>query len=192
MVHFSDALRLMLSPVREYRARVARSADGSWPRALRSAALLALLFAAVTSIAATGRITAMLFASSLASWIFVPILQLATAFMLARSVRSAPVTLSRRIELLFDGHGAWSLWLVGVAAWLMVSPNQLAALVTAVVPAALTARVLAAFCREVLKLPPAAAWIRVAAHQALTAALVLIYVELTTHVSSRFVGGAPS
>ena len=185
---WSRAIALAVAPGPVYRTLLSTGAAGSWPRASRTPILIAALLGIVTSIAATGRITLSLALSGLVCWSFVPLLQMATAAALVASVRERPVSLTRGIELLFAGHGPWSLWLVAIAALQLISPAQSIALASAVVPAVFTARILSAFGREVLALSPQAARARMFAHQAATTILIVTYVQLTTQLSSRISG----
>lgn len=185
MPHLSDGMRLMLAPAREYRARARTGEAGSWIRACRTPCMVAVMLATTGSIAAAGSITLRLFASSLLSWSFVPVLQFTTSAVVAGRAPARAIGLPRRIELLFDGHAPWALWLVGVAAWLMMSIDQTPALAASIVPTLLTARIVAAFGREVLGLSPQAARRRAAGHALMTWLLILVYLELATSLSSR-------
>jgi hypothetical protein len=188
MVPLSRAFHLTLAPAREYRQRVAESARGSWPHALAIPGLLALLLGIVAPIAATGRITLSLLLSGMIYWSFVPVVQFATGTVLIRSAADRPVDLPRGVELLFAAHGPWSMWLIAAAAMMMFTWNQIEVLATALVPMALTARMLSAFGREVLGLSHRSATRRMMIHQALTWVVIVVYVELTTQLFPRIIG----
>jgi hypothetical protein len=184
----SEALALMARPAREYRRRVGESRAAPWRQALAIPGLLALLLGIVTSAAATGRVVASLVISQTVCWSFVPALQLMTGSMLIGSAGQRPVSFARAIELLFAAHGPWSLWLVAIAALQMLTPNQNIVFASTIAPALWTAWILFAYSREVLTLPPGQAWVRVIAHQAATALLILTYMELGSRLSVRVIG----
>jgi hypothetical protein len=188
MVQTSHAVRLMLAPTREYGALVAAGVEGSWLGAAAGPARLALLLGLVTSIAATGRVTCVLAASQMICWSFVAVLQFATASLVVRSVRGRRVGLARGIELWFAAHGPWSFWLVLVAVIYLVTFDVLTVAATAVVPAAWTAYLLWVCCRDVLGLSGARAFLRILAHQLITAGMILVYVELATQLLVRLEG----
>jgi hypothetical protein len=184
----SEALELMARPAREYRRRVGESRGAPWRQALAVPALLTLLLGIVTSAAATGRVVASLVVSQTICWSFVPALQLMTGSILIGSAGQRPVSFARAIELLFAAHGPWSLWLVAIATLQMLTPNQNIVFASTVAPAAWTAWILFAYSREVLALPSRRAWVRVIAHQAATALLILTYIELASRISVRVIG----
>ena len=184
----TDAVRLMLGPLSEYRRHLAESRAATWIDALRTPALLALMLGVLMSVAATGRVTLSLVLSQTLYWSFVPILQSITATVFVASAPARPVNLARAVELLFKGHAPWSLWLIGVAVAQTLSVDLDLLLASAVIPFAWTARILSVFAREVLGLPRGAALRRVLAHQAATVFLILLYVELATRLSVRMVG----
>jgi hypothetical protein len=184
----SEAVALMMRPRQEYARRVSESRDAPWHRALLVPGLLTLLFGIVTSASATGRVVASLVISQTVCWSFVPALQLITGSTLIASARPRPVSFPRAVELLFAAHGPWSLWLVTIAGFQMITPNQNPVLVSVLAPAAWTAWIMLAFTREVLAMPPGKARMRVLAHQAVTLLLILAYVELASRLSVRIIG----
>jgi predicted permease len=184
----SDAVRLMLAPASEYRARLAERPPASWLRALTVPALVAVLLGLTTATAAAGHVSVRLVLSEILSWSFVPLLQLATGAMLIRSARARTVRTARAIELLFAAHGPWSLWLVGTALWQLSGPSLKAVIASAVVPHAATAYLLLVYGREVLGLTRSQARRRVFAHQTATVVLILLYIELATRLSLRIIG----
>ena len=123
-VKASDALRLMLRPAAEYRAR-GRVAGCKVGGSLFSVPLLlALLLGIVTSVATTGRVVASLLLSQTVCWSFVPALQLVRGSLLIASAPRRRVTFPRAVELLFAAHGPWSLWLVATGVLQSVFPDQ--------------------------------------------------------------------
>lgn len=139
----------------------------------------------VTAVAAAGRVPLTLVVSQVVCWSFVPLLQCVTASALIGASPGRRVTFGRAFELLFAAHGPWSAWLIAVAAMQLLLPSQYLVILTAALPAAWTALMLAAFGREVLGLSPWAARFRVVAHQLATMLLIVGYIEITTRVSMR-------
>ena len=167
----------MVAPARTY-ARLARQPSPSGPIvALRRPLLAAIVLGAAIAIAATGRVTPALVLSTTLSWSFVVVLQLAIAFALVTGPARRTVGVARAIDLFFAGHAPWSFFLLA-AAWFPASfgRSTLPLLLLAVVPAALTVRIIEAFFREVVRLDRHGAIVRTAIHQAMTwTAFVLLY-----------------
>ena len=160
----------MMSPGETY-ARLARARSrGTILTAVRRPALVALVFGVATAMASTGRVTPELLAATTLSWLFVVVLQAAIALPLIAAPARRTVGLTRGIDLYFAGHAPWSLSLLAAAAW---GPSPVGRplwpiFVAAAAALLLTARIVAAFFREVLELDPRHAVIRAAAQQAVT------------------------
>ena len=184
----SRAVDVMLSPRQEYSQRMAASAAGSWAQALAGPALLALLLGVTTSIAATGRVVISLVVSQTLCWSFVPLLQVATGSALIASAPGRRVTFPKALELFFAGHGPWSLWLAAIAGLQMLTARQNVVLASAVAPSVWTAWIVYGFAREVLGLTPAQARLRTIGQQVATVLLIVVYMELATRLSVRFIG----
>jgi len=178
----------MCAPAFEYQRRVAEAPTGRWPRALLTPLLVALILGISTSIAGVGRVTVSLVLSSALCWSFVVMLQLATGLALIASAPSRRVDLPRAIELLFDGHGPWSIWLALLGFLHTIAASQSTMVLSTVGPFVWTAAILRAYTREVLGVPRGGALVRTLAHQALSAVLIIGYVELTTRLSLRIIG----
>jgi len=178
----------MRAPAIEYQRRVADAPTGRWPRALVTPVLVALVLGISTSIAGLGRVTVSLVLGSALCWSFVVILQLVTGLALIASAPARRVNLPRAIELLFDAHGPWSLWLVMLGFLYTTAASQIVMVLSTVGPFVWTAVILWAYTREVLGVPPAGALVRTLAHQALSVVLIIGYVELATRLSLRIVG----
>ena len=140
-------------------------------------ALVAVIVGASTAIAATGRITLSLVATGALWWSLVPVLQLATGLVLVAGVGGGSLPL--RLERYFATHWPWSLWIVAFHATLLLLPARWLGLwlaASGAIPLVWTAWLLRQFCRRELGLDARAAWRRVAVHQAITyAALVLAF-----------------
>jgi hypothetical protein len=129
-----------------------------------------LIFLAVIGTAvpimAVQRITVSLFASSIVSFGFVVLIQMAVGAGIIVSAGSRPASMTRALDLWFAGHLPYSVWLLTVAAAFAALPwaslDGLIAL--AIIPAAWTAVIVAAFCRHVLGTSRAGARWRAVAH----------------------------
>ena len=181
----SDELQIVLRP----RAAFARL-DGSACYILFYILFAAVLIAACASVSATGRVTLALLASLSVSWLFVPLLQVLLAAGMVLSAPARRVSGLRATSLVLMGHAPWSLWLV--AAALMTTFGGYAlyheALLLALEPMALTARLLHAFCLEVLGSSRRGALARVIAHQAATWGLAAIYLDRAVGLLPRLQG----
>jgi hypothetical protein len=186
------ALALAIDPSAGY-VRLAREDTVSWLTALGGPALSALVIGAAVAMIGTDGVTLPLVASTTLMWSIAPAVQLGAAAVLVISVSARTVSVARGVDLLFMGHAPWSLWLLGVAAMTLLSgasAKSVPMLVSAVLPAALTARVILAFCRVVLQLDRRSALRRTIAHQAFIWIVVLFYVSVTMQLWPRLVAFA--
>ena len=170
----SDELQIVLRP-REAYARL----DASPRYVLFYILFMSLLMAACASVSATGRVTLPLLASLAAVWMFVPLLHVLLVWLLVLSAPAPRVSGMRAMSLLLMGHAPWSLWLI--AAALMTTGGGYAlyheALLLALVPMALTSRLVHAFCLEVLGSSARGALARTLAHQTATWGVAAIYLD---------------
>ena len=181
----SEELRIVLRP-REAYARL----DGSARYIPFYILFVAMLIAACASVSATGRVTPWLLASLSVSWLFVPLLHVLLAVALVLSAPGRRVSGIRAASLVLMGHAPWSLWLL--AAALMTAFGGYAlyheALLLALLPMALTARLLHAFSLEVLGSTPRGALARVLAHQAATWGVAALYLDRAVGLLPRLQG----
>jgi hypothetical protein len=183
------ALALAIDPSAGY-VRLAREDTVGWLTALGGPALSALVIGAAVAMIGTDGVTLPLVVSTTLMWSIAPAVQLGAAAVLVISVSARTVSVARGVDLLFMGHAPWSLWLLGVAAMTLLSgasAKSVPMLVSAVLPAALTARVILAFCRVVLQLDRRSALRRTIAHQAFIWIVVLFYVSVTMQLWPRLV-----
>jgi len=172
----SPELQLIVSP-RDTYARLARTRSrGGVLVALRRPALAAVVIGAAIALGATGHVTPRLLLSTTLCWAFAVVLQIAIAVALIAGPSRRTVGLSRALDLFFASHAPWSLWLLAAAAY---SPSVLGRplmplLLSAVVPLALTVRMIAAYFREVLELDPRHARVRTILQQAATWGVPLV------------------
>ena len=173
----------MLAP----RAVYARGEAASASYILHYVLFFSLLIAAAASLAATGRITAGLLLSLSASWMFVPLLHVAIAAALAGSSAAARARRPRATALLLRGHAPWSLWILCAAVMIAMGgySSYSAALWLALIPIALTIRIVHAFCLEILQTSRRGAVIRTLAHQAATWLVAAVYLDRAVSLVPR-------
>ena len=163
----ADDVAVALAPAGAYARLVGRVPSVTWWQALERPAIVLIVIGIASAIAATGRVTASLVASTILLWAWAPLVQLAagTLLVLASPRRRVPVPAA--IDLLFAGHLPWSLWIAVVAAWFAADApfGVVLAGVGAVVALGQNARILTAFGREVLGEDSRGAAVRVLAHQ---------------------------
>ena len=148
-------------------------------------AFVALVIGTSLAVSSTERIDLSVVLSTTTTWTFVPLLQLATGLILVRGVRGTTAALAAY----FDTHVPWSMWIiVSHAVLLLAGPARDAALwmaLTAVIPAFLTIRLLVVLCETQLGMSRRLALRRVAVHQTVSYALVLLYVAIAVALWPR-------
>lgn len=141
------------------------------------------------TITATEHVDAWLVLAGTAGWSFVPLVQLGTGVLLLRGARGR---LGPALERYFATQWPWSLWILTAHAGLLAIPwlrgYSFGLAATTVVPIWLTARLLVDLCQQELGMSRREARRRVAGHQALTYAIVLVYVQLAIALWPRIVG----
>ena len=177
----SPEVRIALAPDKTYRELAARTEHvGAW-RMLHRPLVALVVIATAVPIMAVQRITIALFAASIASFGFVVLIQMLVGAGIIASARSRRVSMPRALDLWFAGHAPYSLCLLTVAAVFASTPyaslDGLVAL--AIVPAAWTAVIVAAFCRHVLGTSRAGARWRAAVHFVLIWAIAFELVALS-------------
>jgi hypothetical protein len=186
----SHELKVMFRPSAVYASLAAQPASTGRAIAIRRPALVALVIGTATAVSATERITFSLVASGTMCWSFVPALQMATAAYVLRSPGRRDISMGRRLDLWFMGHGPWSLWLLSACALFVWPPDvgylQLWIIAGGTVPAVWTMTIASAFCRTVLGDSRQQARRRTALHQAITWTIVISYVVLAAQVWPRF------
>jgi hypothetical protein len=154
--------------------------------------LIALVIGTATAVAATGRVTISLVVSTTIVWSFVPLLQLLTGWLLL--VRDLPRDRGSALAEYVRTHRYWSLWMLAVAAVLLLAPSPglvtFPLVATALAPMFLTSRALVGL-RRAWGNPPREAIGRVVAHQAMTLGLMSAYVVWATALLPRIEWGAP-
>jgi hypothetical protein len=119
----------------------------------------------------TGIITPSLWLGSGLCWAFVPALQALTGLVFLRRGR---LSLPAFLDALFQTHRPWTLWYLAVAGVVLVWPRVPPLLFesTALIPLALTIRLLVRLSVDVLGVDRSTAIRRIVAHQAATVALI--------------------
>lgn len=176
----------MLAP----RAAYARPAHVTRAYILYYVLFLSLLIAAAGSVSATGRVTLSLLASLAVSWMFLPLLHVLIGAALVASARASTASGTRALALLLMGHAPWSLWVLGAGVLSATGgyPGYRVAVWLALIPMLLTARILHAFCLEVLRTSARGAVARTLAHQAVTWLVALFYLEKAVGLVPRIHG----
>lgn len=139
--------------------------------------LTAFVLGTATAVLGTGRVTIPLVLSTTLVWSFVPVLQLLTGLWLLSGYRGRR---GAAIGSYFKTDVYWSLWILGFAAAAIAIPDFWSvvgyALLTCAVPIVLTARALVRLRLQLFRDRPNAATRRVVIHQALTHAMVVLYI----------------
>lgn len=152
-------------------------------------ALVALIIGAAVTVASTERTDVPLVVGGFFGWLFVPALQLLTGLLV---IHGTPLSRLSTLEGYFALHWPWSLWILAAAGLTLVVPAVRAHAawvgVTAAVAVVWTVRLLVRFCEQTLRLSRRAAYRRVALHQAVTLALILVYVQFAIALWPRLVG----
>lgn len=151
---------------------------------------ISLLVAGAASVSATGRVTLSMLLSLGVSWMFLPLLHVLVAALLVTSAPRSATGGTRAVALLLMGHAPWSLWLLAGAAATSVFGYYAwhPMLALALVPIALTLRIVHAFCLEVLRTSARGAIVRALAHQAVTWLFAVFYVEKAVGLLPRIYG----
>jgi hypothetical protein len=191
----SPELFVMTAPQDAYR-RLSPGYRTSPLAALKRPALVAIILGVVVSIYATGRVTVSQVLITVLCWSFAAALQTLAGLALVASAKRRSVGIPAGIDLLFVGHGPWSLWLLAVAAWAVWLPRpdrmDVVVAATAAVPLVWTAVILFAFCRTVLGDEPRQAAIRTLLHQLLIWTVAGVYIAVVVQLWPRLAGIAAS
>jgi hypothetical protein len=180
-------LRLALAPTDTYRQLIATPVRGSWLRALERPALVGVIIGTAVTMSSARGVPFALVVMGILGWSFVPLIQLLIGTIVIGRARGRPMSVPRRLELLFIGHLPWSLWTL-VMIGLTFTPVQVGLTVevlSLLVPGAWTTMIVFAFCRTALGCPPRRARVLTAAHQAMTWVTFIAYVLLVSGLWSR-------
>lgn len=148
-----------------------------------------LLIGACASYSATQRITLSLLLSVSASWMFVPVLHVITAAGLVALSR-AQGPRGPAVAQLLTQHAPWSLWLLAASAmtgtfgW----PVYHWMVAAALIPIALTLRIVHRFVRDELGVRGRRAIVLTLAHQGVTWLVAAIYLDRAVSLVPRIIG----
>jgi hypothetical protein len=184
----------MTAPVRAYR-RLAPGHDVSLAAAMRRPVVTAIVIGTATSILATERVTLALVLTTTLCWSFVVMVQLLAGLILIARSRSPIVGRASALDLLFMGHGPWSLWLLTVAAWAPWFPRpesmNLIVLGSAIVPWLWTVTILFSFCTTVMRASRREAIAGTLLHQFIVWTVAVLYVDFAVALWPRILGRVP-
>jgi hypothetical protein len=191
----SPEIHVMLAPRRAYAEYApAHTGRGVWV-AVRRPLFVALIQGVAVSMAATRSVAAPVVASVALCWTTALIVQLIAALVLISSTPRRDISIACALDLLFLGHAPWSLWLLAAAGALTWGPSASGiprlAIAAMVVPAALTARIVAAFAETVLRTSPQTAIRRAILHQGLTWAALVAFIATAIQLWPRLIGMLP-
>ena len=133
---------------------------------LRRPAVVAVAIGTAVPVMAVQRVTLGLLAISILSFSFAVAIQIAVGLAVIVSARTRPMSIPRALDLWFAGHVPYSLWLLAAAGLFAAVPAASLDLLIglAVIPAAWTGVIVAAYCRQVLGTGDAGARWRALAH----------------------------
>lgn len=153
-----------------------------WMRVLGPVAFTALITGLMIAFAAVRWVSVEVVATTVASYAFTVVLQFIAAALVILTAPGRHVSVARAFELFFRGHGPWSLWMLAVGAFGILGRGGFQidnVVLTALVPMAWTAVVVAAFSRTVLNASGTEAWARAVAHQVVMLVFGLTYIAWT-------------
>lgn len=167
----------MLSPTRAYTEYApAHTRSGLWI-AIRRPLFVALLLGVTIAMTATHTVAAPVVVSLTICWSVAVVIQLVTALIVVGPSPRRMVPMSRALDLFFLGHAPWSLWLLvigGMSTWMPDLVGILLVVLTMLLPAVLTTRIVAAFSAVVLGASGRAAMTRALLHHAITWMAILV------------------
>jgi hypothetical protein len=166
----SPEIGLIVAPDRTYATLAARTTRLSSVRALRRPLLVAVVLGTSMALATTRHVTPALVISTTVMLSVIVIGQVVTALVVMPATRTQAIGRARALDLFFTSHAPWSLWLLAASAWAPSPPQRPVApvFIAAIVPAVLTARIIAAYFRHVHELDRRQATVRTIVHQILT------------------------
>jgi hypothetical protein len=187
-------LFVMRAPLAAYR-RLAPDHQVSFAGAMRRPAVAAIAIGTAASILATERVTLTLVLTTTLCWSFIVVVQLFAGLVLIARSRSSIVARAPALDLLFMGHGPWSLWLLAVAAWTAWFPRpesrELIVLGSAIVPWVWTVTILFSFCTIVMRASRREAIVGILLHQFIVWTVAVMYVDFAVALRPRILGNLP-
>lgn len=180
----------MLSPARAYAAYApAHTGSGLWI-AIRRPLFVALILGVTIAMTATHTVAAPVVVSLTICWSVAVVIQLVTALLVVGPSSRRTVPMSRALDLFFLGHAPWSLWLLvigGMSTWTPDLVGLLLVVLTMLVPAVLTTRIVAAFSAVVLGASDRVAMSRAWLHHAITWMAILLLLSAAVALWPRVI-----
>src|SRR6185369_14248191 len=163
---WSDEANVCVAPEPAYERLLAEATAMTPPRALLRPAVILLVISMLVPIMAVQRVTIGLAITAALSWSFVVAIQWLVGSLVVLSAPARRAGFWRALDLWFAGHLPYSLWMLLFFSAMANTRSASVGLVilTAVVPTAWTAVIVAAFCRTVLGTSAPAARSRAAVH----------------------------
>lgn len=188
----SPELAIMRAPRRAYSSLAAERQTVSVVDASYRPLIVGVTIGTAASISSTSHVSIGLVASVTACWAFLVAIQVIAALIAIPQASRRAIGAARAIDLLFSGHGPWSVWLLVCAAWAAVMPvfgrDTRWVFASMSVPLIWNAVIVFAFFRHALRLPHAAAMRRTIAHQAMTVGSGLAIFGAAVAIWPRIVG----
>jgi hypothetical protein len=119
---WTNELHVMVHPTATYRRLAANVSDGGTWLLIRRPLFVAFVFGAFVSLTVSGRLTLSLIFDGMIFWGFIPLLQALLVMAILLAVARGRMRISKAIDLFFMGHGAWMLWLLGIAGICLFFP----------------------------------------------------------------------
>jgi hypothetical protein len=176
-------LRLALAPADTYRELLTEPVESSWLRALERPLMVAVIIGMAVTMCSAERVPLGLMLMGALCWSFVPAVQLLVGAILIALAPRRTMPMARAVELLFVAQLPWSLWVLtmtGAYRFLSASPGLLVQMLSLIIPAVWTAKIIWAFCRTVLGCSTVRALALILVHQTLTWVIFFTYVIFTS------------
>jgi hypothetical protein len=122
--NWTDELHIMVHPTATYRRLAKEVGDGGAWLLIRRPLFVAFVFASFVSITVSGHLSLPLILDGMIFWSFIPVLQALLVMAILLAVARGRMRIPKAIDLFFMGHGAWLLWLLGIAGTCLFFPLQ--------------------------------------------------------------------
>lgn len=119
----SDELAISLRPFAAYRALVLEAEAGRARGLGARLATFSVLLAGFISLTTSGRLLPIHFLASPIAWAFVPTIQLASVAIVWGVLARRRIPLVRALGLHLAGNGPWMLFMLGMTAAVLLSPD---------------------------------------------------------------------
>ena len=163
-------LRLISHPAATYAALATAPVRIGRVAMFRRPLVAAVVLGCAVAMAGTRHVTPLLVLSTTTCWLVLIASQVVIALGVFARAAERTVGVPRAVDLFFASHVPWSLWMLAAVAWAPTPGGRplTPVLLAALLPMVLTPRMIAAFCRQVLRMDGRQAIARTAMHQVLT------------------------